>query len=167
MLEPGTLAPEFDLPLLSGGRATRRSLQQGDRAALVVFFKTECPTCRLAFPFLQRIAARVRRAPEPAGFLGIAQNGLGDLPEFLEKHRADFPVASEGDPWQASEAYGVTNVPSLFLLDEHGVILRASAGFSKSEFEEISAEILARSGAAGEAPLFTSADASVPALQPG
>lgn len=166
-LEPGSAAPEFDLPLAGGGRASRTSVAGAGRSGLLIFFKTECPTCKLAFPYLQRIYARIRNLAEPPGFLAIAQNHAGELPEFLSKYDATFPVATELEPFAASYAYGITNVPSIFLIDEHGVVLKTVVGFNKKELESILRELLARSGAPAGGPLFTDADAGVPPMQPG
>jgi peroxiredoxin len=167
MITVGSSCPTFDLPLVGGGRVRSQDLTKVGRPALVVLFKTECPTCRLAFPFLQRIWDRVRRLPEAAGFLAIAQNPPGEIPAFFAQYGATFPCATDVEPYPASNAFEITNVPSLFLLDEHGVIVRASVGFSRKEYDEIADELLAHAGAPRLGSLFSDVDAGVPVLQPG
>ncbi|MFN0205336.1 MAG: peroxiredoxin family protein [Planctomycetota bacterium] len=167
MIQPGSLAPDFKLPLVGGGFATRDLLIEGGRPGLLVFFKTECPTCRLAFPILQRMYSRVQSDSKLSGFLAIAQNSAAELPEFFVKYGAAFPVAHESDPYPVANAYQITNVPTIFLLEEHGVILRTAVGFNRNEFDTLTKEMLSRAGAPAGASLFTSADAGLPALQPG
>lgn len=166
-ISPGDPAPDFKLPLLGGGFATRASLLEGGRAAMLVFFKLECPTCRLAFPFFQRIYARLASAGGGAGFLAVAQNSAAELPEFLAKYEATFPCAMDAEPWDVSYFYQITNVPTMFLLDGHGVILRTAVGFNKKELDIFCNELLSHAGAAPAGSLFTDADAHLPQLQPG
>jgi peroxiredoxin len=167
MIDPGTPAPPFSLPLVGGGTATRERLLEGGRPALLVFFKNECPTCRLSMPFLQRMYERLSDGPSPAGFLAIAQNEPLEMPDFLAKYGVRFQVALDRDPWQVSFAYDVTNVPSLFLIDEHGIVLSADMGFAKKAFDRILGDLASRTRTAAPESLFTNADAGVPALQPG
>jgi peroxiredoxin len=167
MLNAGTPAPPFELTLVGGGRASASQLSADAKPSLLVFFKTECPTCRLAFPFLQRIWKRVEKAPHPAGFLAIAQNAPADIPGFMAGYGATFPVATESEPYATADRYEIANVPSIFLLDEHGVILQTAVGFARHEYDALAEELLSRAGAGKLGSLFTAADASVPVLQPG
>lgn len=167
MISIGTKAPHFDLPLAGGGRVSPANVYLEKRGGLLVFFKSECPTCRLAFPFLQKIYARTKTAADPIGFLAIAQNPAGEMPEFFKKYGAEFPVACDGEPYAASNAYGITNVPSIFIFDEHGIIIKTIVGFSKKEYDAATEELLSRAGAKGQASIFSEADFAVPAMQPG
>jgi len=167
-LPPGVPAPAFDLPRLGGGRATLLDLVPGGRPAVLAFFKTECPTCKLAFPFLERMWRRFQAAGDGRiGFLAVAQNPLEELPAFLQGYGATFPVASELDPYAVSDAYGITNVPTIFTLDDRGVITRTSVGFARSELDAVTAEATELAGSRDAASIFGSADSGVPILQPG
>ncbi|MBL8693583.1 MAG: TlpA family protein disulfide reductase [Planctomycetes bacterium] len=166
VIQPGTPAPEFRLQSPAIGAASIQELVRGMRPALVVFFKTECPTCRLAFPFIERIWHRAQSGGEGCGFLGIGQNSELEIQQFFERMGATFPFAADSEPYEVSDRYGITNVPTLFLLDEHGVILRTAVGFSRPALEQISQEFLARVGVEAQ-PLFAESDRGVPVLQPG
>lgn len=169
MLEPGSHAPEFDLPLASqAGRrlVLREVLAKGP--ALVVFFKTECPTCKLAFPILERLAGLARAEGIAASLVAIGQNHPSEIPSFAKTYGATFPIATEEAPYDISNAYDVTNVPSIFLIEEHGVIVRSVVGFSRNEYDGLAAWLRSRGqGDLAFASLFTEADAGLPALQPG
>src|SRR5206468_1306839 len=54
-LPPGTLVPDFDLPLLNGGRATLRSFR--GRRVLLIFFDPACGFCREMLPDLAAVGA--------------------------------------------------------------------------------------------------------------
>nr|MBP6824598.1 redoxin domain-containing protein [Acidobacteriota bacterium] len=51
MLQPNQQAPPFSLSSLDGGE---RRYEFG-KPALLVFFETDCPTCRLTFPYLSKL----------------------------------------------------------------------------------------------------------------
>ena len=57
----------------------------------------------------------------------------------MQRFGVTFPtlldLASEEYP--ASNAYGITSVPSLFLMERDGIVTRSFNGFSKRDFEEI------------------------------
>ena len=72
MLEPGERAPDFDLQDDHGRvRSLREMVKSGP--VLVAFFKTTCPVCQLAFPFLDRIH-RVQAA-QAITIFGVSQDG--------------------------------------------------------------------------------------------
>ncbi|HJX85235.1 MAG TPA: hypothetical protein VJ723_12905, partial [Candidatus Angelobacter sp.] len=62
-------------------------------------------------------------------------------------------------------AYGLTNVPSIFLISPDGEIQLSSVGWSKADAEEINRKLAAASNAA-PAQIFR-ADESVPEFKPG
>ena len=55
--------------------------------------------------------------------------------------------------WTASNAYGLTNVPSLFLVQPDGKIALSSVGWAKQDFEQLA------SVAGAPKPMFTAKDA--------
>ena len=71
LLQSGSRAPDFRLPLLGGGETTLTEiLARGP--VLLAFFKISCPVCQLTFPFLDRVHA----AALPGGLqiYGVSQN---------------------------------------------------------------------------------------------
>jgi peroxiredoxin len=100
------------------------------RPLLVVFFKITCPVCQFTLPFLNRI--------HQAGTLpvfGISQNGDADTREFTQEFGIEYPVLldPEDADFPASNAYGISSVPSLFLIGQDGKIERAMEGWSRKE----------------------------------
>jgi len=129
----GDQAPSFRLNALD---AAPQSLDEilAHGPSLLVFYKISCPVCQLTAPYLQRLAAG-----KSLQVVGISQDDANGTRGFTERFGVQFPTLldsfSEGYP--ASNAYGITSVPSLFLIERDGAIARSFAGFSKRDFEEI------------------------------
>jgi len=131
---PGDRAPEFTLPLLDGGEASlQQLLTRGP--VLLAFFKISCPVCQLTFPYLQRIHA--------AGTLpvyGVSQNGTGDTRQFNRTYGVSFPTLLDPEKsFPASNAFRITNVPTLFLVESDGTVASVSDGWSKRDIESLGA----------------------------
>ena len=151
-LEAGVAAPEIRLSSLDG---VQFSLDQARKRGPVVtaFFKVNCPVCQLAFPYLERI----HKAYSDKGkftLVGISQNDAGDTKAFNREFGVTFPtVLDETRKYPASNAYGLTNVPSVFLISADGEIELSSVGWSKRDMEELNRKMAKISGVAA-VPLF-------------
>jgi peroxiredoxin len=157
MLEPGERAPDFDLEDDHGHERTLSDLVKSG-PVVVGFFKTTCPVCQLAFPFLDRIH-RGQAAPALSIF-GVSQDGEESTREFTDEFGVTFPIlfdtAESGYP--ASNAFGISHVPSAFLVEPDGVISWTMEGFDKKELEAL--------GAKAGVATFTARD-QVPAFKAG
>jgi peroxiredoxin len=133
--EVGTLAPGFRLPRLEGGEISLAEIAaQGP--ALLAFFKISCPVCQLTFPFLERV--------HQAGTLpvyGISQNNAGDTRAFAERYRTTLPMLldSEDSGFAVSNAYGISSVPTMFLIERDGSIAQTMPGWRKQEMAALGA----------------------------
>lgn len=128
LLKAGAKAPDFQLQRVDGGQATLAEITKNG-PALLAFFKVNCPVCQMAFPFLDRIHA--------AGGLpvyGVSQNGPEDTTSFNRHFGLKLPMLldQETSGFPASNAYGISSVPTLFLV-EGGVISQVSEGWRKSD----------------------------------
>jgi len=144
-LEAGVIAPQIKLTSLEGQEF---SLEEARRKGPVVlaFFKVSCPVCQLAFPYLERIY----KAYGPSGkftLAGVSQDNARDTQAFNRQFGVSFPVLLD-DPgkYAASNAYGLTNVPSIFLISAAGDIELSTVGWSKPETEELGRRLAVASG---------------------
>ena len=138
-LKAGVLAPDFTLPTVQGGQVSlREALAKGPVA--LVFFKESCPVCQYALPFLERVNQANRSAD--VTLLGISQNGARDTKKFLHEYGVTFPVALD-DPshYPVSNAYGLTNVPTIFYIAPSGEIEISSVGWSRADVEAINRKL--------------------------
>jgi peroxiredoxin len=127
-------APEFDLPSLDGGRQTLASVQ-GKNPLILVFYKTNCPTCQFTFPFLERLQKAATSASPR--IIAISQDDADTTRSFNDRFGITIPTLLDTEGYPASNAYRITNVPTLYLIAPDGRILRSSAGFEKAVIEEL------------------------------
>lgn len=133
-LAVGAAAPDFELPELNGGVVRLREWLAGG-PVVVAFFKTTCPTCMLSLPFLERIHQRTSRLR----VLPVSQDGVEATRRFHDDFEITLPTVMDAaeEGYAVSNAYGITHVPSLFLVSREGVVEWFSTGFSKPELEEL------------------------------
>jgi peroxiredoxin len=158
-LGPGSRLPRLDL-LDSAGRAA--PVAAGE--VLYVFFKTTCPTCELAWPFVGRL--RKRAGGGPFAIIGVSQDPPAETEAFSASLGTSVPTLYDPPPWNASESLGLESVPTFFLVDSEGRIRERFEGFQKAKLEELAARAAAEGGAAASGPLFLP-DERVPELRPG
>jgi peroxiredoxin len=134
-LAPGTQAPDFTLPSLDDKQfSLRAALERGP--VLVAFFKISCPTCQYAFPFLQRIYEA--HGSQAVTIVGISQNTRKDTAAFIKEYGITFPVLLDDTrSYPVSNAYGLTNVPTIFWIAPDGDIEICSVGWVRKEMEEL------------------------------
>ncbi len=161
-LAPGTKAPGFTLTAMDGKQfSLSDALARGP--VVLAFFKVSCPVCQYAFPFLERI---FKSSGNKVTVLGISQNDKKDTAEFNKEFGVTFPVLlDDTKAYPVSNAYGLTNVPSIFWVEPDGAIEISSVGWVKQDVEDIHRKI-AEAGSQDMKPLFRP-DEEVSAYRPG
>lgn len=154
-LPAGKEAPEISLPALDGSRfSLHDALQRGP--VLVAFFKVSCPVCQYTFPFLERLHQNY--GGQKITIVGISQNGQRDTAAFLKEYGITFrTLLDDPEGYAVSNAYGLTNVPTLFLIGQDGRIEITSVGWVKQDVEEANRK-LAGAQQTPPRPLFQSGD---------
>jgi peroxiredoxin len=134
-LTAGTKAPDFELKAMDGRRfVLRDELMAGP--VVLAFFKVSCPVCQYAFPFLERL----ERAYGHTGvkIIGVSQNDPKQTASFNKEYGVTFPVLLDDmETFAVSNAYGLTNVPTVFWIAQDGEIEISSVGWVKADFEAI------------------------------
>jgi peroxiredoxin len=155
-------APEFSLKSLEQKQYALRSLLERG-PVVAAFFKISCPVCQFTFPFLERLHQRYGSGG--ATFLGISQDDARATKSFAAEYGITFPMVLDEDGYLVSNAYGLTNVPTIFLIDTDGKVKVSSMGFDKKDLETIAGQLAERRKIA-LAPLFRP-DEVIPANKPG
>lgn len=138
----GRKAPSFALRGLDGQQyALAEALKKGP--VLAAFFKVSCPTCQLALPFLNRLHEGFGHS---AAIWGISQDDAHDTKEFRDEFDLTYPLLLDDDGYPVSNAYGLTNVPTLVLIAPDGTARISFHGFDKAGMEQISAELAQLTG---------------------
>ncbi len=161
-IRAGDTAPNFELNDTQGKRVSlHEALSRGP--VVTVFFKVSCPTCQFTFPFLQRLFQTY--GSEHATFLAISQDDAADTREFWAEYGVGFTALVDEEDYPASNEYGITNVPTFYLIAPDGSVQVDSVGFGKKALEKI-AEELARFQGRASVPLFKPSEV-IPDAKPG
>jgi len=144
LLETGTKAPDFKLSGTDGKSYSLKEKLSSD-LTLIAFFKINCPTCQFTFPFLEKLHKNY--AGKGFALWGISQNNQAETREFASQYQISFPLLLDQNNYQISYAYGITVVPTMFLIDKNQEIIFTSEGFAKEDLEKLSGDIAARVGA--------------------
>lgn len=148
-LNAGSNTPDFTLKTTDDREfSLSEALTRGP--VVLAFFKVSCPTCQYAFPFLQRLFKAYGQSG--ATMVGISQNDGRDTAAFMKQFGVTFPVLlDELGHYPVSNAYGLTNVPTLFWIAGNGEIEISSVGWVKKDFEEINQRMATQ----GKSPVAT------------
>jgi len=154
-LATGAQAPSFDLKTLDGKAfSLANALAHGP--VVLAFFKVSCPTCQYALPFLERLH---KAYGDKLALFGVSQNEAKDTKAFLKEFGITFPILLDDTrSYPVSNAYGLTNVPTIFWIAEDGAIEVSSVGWLKADYEEINRK-LAETGKIAPAVVFTPGEA--------
>jgi peroxiredoxin len=160
-LEAGVKAPDFTLPTMGGGSfSLSGALQQGP--VLMEFYKISCPVCQFAMPYAERLfqAAKGKKAT----ILAVSQDDQKSTAAFMKEYHLTLPTAlDDTKSYPVSNAYGLTNVPTFFLVNSAGEIEVSSVGWFREEVERMYQTLMAEPN---PAPFFRAGE-QVPELKFG
>ncbi|MGE5284449.1 MAG: TlpA family protein disulfide reductase [Actinomycetota bacterium] len=139
--EPGMIAPDFTL-IDTGGRPFRLSEEVSGKPVLLIFWSIFCDPCRDEMAILRK--AEDRYAGRGLSVVAVAVDGgvlRSTIGGFARQEGYTFKVlVDELDPagrWKAADAYGVTAMPTLLLLERGGkVVLRKEGKIREDEIEK-------------------------------
>jgi len=134
-LATGKLAPDFTLSTMDGKQfSLKEALAKGPVVA--AFFKVSCPVCQFALPYIERVYKAYGK--HNVTIVGVSQNSQKDTDSFIQQFGLSFPVLlDDTSSYPVSNAYGLTNVPSIFWIAQDGEIEISSVGWLRKEIEEI------------------------------
>jgi len=160
----GNAAPEFALKSLDG-KAFELATQREHGPVVAAFFKVSCPVCQFTFPFLERMHKQY--GGDGVTIVGISQDDARATKDFAKEYGTTFPMLldEKSKGYVASNAYGLTSVPTIFLIGTDGKVKVSCMGFDKSGLESIAKTLAERKKMAPAA--FFRAGESVPAHRPG
>jgi peroxiredoxin len=136
-IQQGKQSPAVSLSGLDGA-----SWQLSSKPTLLVFFETDCPTCRLTIPYLNRLSQRISDGAE---VVGISQDGIAPTRELVESLPIDFRVVID-DKLIASRSFEPVAVPALFLIDSKLRIVETEIGFDKNELNALTSKLCELTG---------------------
>ena len=162
-LTTGSKAPDFTLQAMDGSSF---SLQEalGRGPVMAVFFKISCPVCQYALPYVERIYQAY--GGKNVTIVGISQNEKKDTRMFNQEFGITLPVLlDDTKTYPVSNAYGLTNVPTIFWIAQDGEIEVSCVGWSRKDMEEMNAKAAQALGN-GVKPMFARGE-EVAEFRPG
>lgn len=147
--------PRRVLPDLEGApRPLAEAWAEGE--ALFLVGHHDCKTTRETLAYVDRIH---RRRPSGKGVVAVLQDDVASASDLRAELGLALPVRLEEDPYPLAAELGLLTVPTLFLVDEHGLIAQTSEAFNRAQLEALAARM-------GVPALFTPQD-NAPAYRPG
>ena len=127
---------------------------------VVWFYKVTCPVCQMAAPVAQALAdGRLDR------FVGIGQDPREKLDAFARTYGLGFHSLSEPPPYRLSNAYGITVVPTMFLVGMDGMIVDSVWSWDRDGYGRVNQELAELAGAVPAD--LRKVTASLPVFRPG
>lgn len=169
-LAPGSEAPDFRLPSNDGTQRSLGDLTQGDgRPVVLAFFKTGCPTCRLAFPVYAELE---RRYGDAIPVVAVSQDPIDKTAPWLRDHGFTGPALDDTGPshgdasqhYAVSRAYGVQTVPTLVMV-EGGAVVASSQAWDRDAVNDWARRLGQRLGR--DTSAVSTEDDGRPAFKPG
>jgi peroxiredoxin len=119
-VEVGEPIPDFGVKTLSGDNLSRANLT--GKPVLLVFWNTWCPSCKKELPQISKWADKFAAR----GLTTLAINtGLNDSENkaraYWKKSGYLFPSGFDSH-FDIAESFGVQGVPTVLLIDAHGVV---------------------------------------------
>jgi len=96
------------------------------KVVLLEFWATWCPPCRLAVSELNGLAERFKD-DDFAIIAASMDESVEDVRRFIEEKNINYVVVI--DDMDVNHTFGVTSIPTTFIIDKDGKILRKHLGF--------------------------------------
>src|SRR5919204_1978831 len=136
-------------PLAVGSAAPPVSGIDLTEPRVLFFYKVTCPVCQLAAPVMERFEQAYS-----GRISGVGQDDETKLRAFADDYGVTFPSVVDAPPYTASRAYGVTVVPTLFLIRD-GEVRDVVESWDRDGFNRTAQEL---AGLTGAEPAILSTD---------
>ncbi len=124
---PGSRVPSFALPSVEAGKPIDIRDYQG-KVVLVTFWATWCGPCMQEVPSL--INLNKQYGPQGFNIIGVSmdQGGSGIVKKVIRKTGINYPVVM-GNAKLSRDFGGIFGIPTAFLVDRSGTILKRYTGW--------------------------------------
>ncbi|MBI1976701.1 MAG: TlpA family protein disulfide reductase [Candidatus Omnitrophica bacterium] len=136
LLSPKDLGPvpNFSLPTPEGTLFSSSELQ--GKVALIDFWATWCPPCQEEVPGFVDLYNRYQDKGLVIVGISVDEGGVEQVKEFMKEYSVNYPIVMADD--EVIRAFGgIRGLPTTFLVDAQGRIVKRYVGFhSMKEFEK-------------------------------
>jgi peroxiredoxin len=136
-LEPGDKAPPFvNLDLNKKHVLSKNYLGKG--WLILDFFATDCEGCKKEIPVLERVQQELEEQGLKVIVFATDPQGTEVVNPFFKSNPTELTVLL--DHYQvAVKKYGVTDIPSLFVVNPEGVVVHKEVGYREDLYEFLTA----------------------------
>src|SRR5260370_18216420 len=99
----------------------------------------------MAFPYVERLFKAYGKSGKLT-LVGISQDNAADTQAFNREFGVSFPVLLDAKGYPVSNAYGLPNVPTIFLIAPDGEIELTFVKWSNPEMENMNRKLADVSG---------------------
>ena len=132
----GTFAPQLTSLVAASGTLPASIHALRGKVAVIEFWATWCGPCQLTMPVLDGWQARY--GAQGLTVVGITTEPAQLAATFATQKSLHYAVASDTTS-ATSLAFGVHNLPTLFVVDKRGVVREVSIGYDPGEHSRIEA----------------------------
>jgi cytochrome c biogenesis protein CcmG/thiol:disulfide interchange protein DsbE len=136
--QPGEPAPALVLPLLGNDKEIRLSDFEG-KIVYVDFWASWCGPCRQSLPLYEELYSRLPKDRFQILAVNLDEK-LKDADSFLKRHPVSYPVLLDPSG-NSARAWSVLAMPSSYLVDPDGKLIRIYVGFEASHIGNIEHDI--------------------------
>jgi peroxiredoxin len=123
LLEVGSMAPDWTLADPEGKEHKLSDLR--GQVVVMDFWATWCPPCKKAMPGVQKLHERFK--DQPVRVYGLATWERGDPVAYMRDNGFTYGLLLQAD--RVAEAYGVSGIPTFYVIGTDGRILHTEVGF--------------------------------------
>jgi peroxiredoxin len=138
----GSPSPAFSLPNATDDRIL--SLQEGlsTGPVIVALYKSSCRASKLALPVLQQLYGAY--PADRIAIWGLALDSANITASFARRYAVSLPLLIDDEGYPTGQAYGITETPTIFLIESPGVVSWQLTGFDKVALDQLNQEIARR-----------------------
>lgn len=131
-----------------------------DGPLAVAFYKVTCPVCQMAAPKIDAMARAY-----PGRVVGVGQDPPDALERFAREFGMDVPAVPDLPPYEASNAYGIETVPTLFVIDGEATVADTVVSWDREGYNRASARLAELLGV--EPETVSEPSDGLPSFRPG